>query len=180
MSGSALRQVTPLMLDQPEAAQRWMQPDRVVAVDHGVSAIGVASAWCGCAWRANLRFTASAAPLVRKNIRALWRPMGRSGLTSVDGCRNGARLMASPRWLKRVRTFSDEGLAERGAVNVVWHHASGMAFRALRLPCGATQIGRFCSPVGEAGVGESLKATIDVQRHRTMPGPRSLCRLASA
>jgi transposase, IS5 family len=36
-----------------------------------------------------------------------------------------------------------------------------MTFYEPRLPCDATQIGRFRSPIGEVGVEELLKATID-------------------
>ena len=49
----------------------------------------------------------------------------------------------------------------RWAENVVWQHFSGMRFYEPRLPCDATQIGRFRSAIGEAGVEELLKATID-------------------
>ncbi|MGD3145646.1 IS5/IS1182 family transposase, partial [Xanthomonas oryzae pv. oryzicola] len=52
-------------------------------------------------------------------------------------------------------------LVERWAQNVVWQHVSGMAFYEPRLPCDATQVGRFRAAIGEAGVEELLKATID-------------------
>ena len=57
--------------------------------------------------------------------------------------------------------LSDEELVERWAENVVWQHFSGMTFYEPRLPCDATQIGRFRGAIGEAGVEELLKATID-------------------
>ncbi|RBA63423.1 IS5/IS1182 family transposase, partial [Xanthomonas oryzae pv. oryzae] len=44
---------------------------------------------------------------------------------------------------------------------VVWQHFSGMAFYQPRLPCDATQVGRFSVAIGEAGVEELLKATIE-------------------
>ena len=71
------------------------------------------------------------------------------------------RLMASLLYLKHAYKLSDEELVERWAENVVWQHFSGMRFYEPRLPCDATQIGRFRSAIGEAGVEELLKATID-------------------
>lgn len=69
--------------------------------------------------------------------------------------------MASLLYLKHAYKLSDEELVERWAENVVWQHFSGMRFYEPRLPCDATQIGRFRSAIGEAGVEELLKATID-------------------
>jgi IS5 family transposase len=43
--------------------------------------------------------------------------------------------------------LSDEELVQRWAENVVWQHFSGMAFYEPRLPCDATQIGRFRWPL---------------------------------
>jgi transposase, IS5 family len=71
------------------------------------------------------------------------------------------RLMASLLYLKHAYHLSDEALVERWAENVVWQHFSGMRFYQPRLPCDATQIGRFRAAIGEAGVEELLKATID-------------------
>ncbi|OLK47169.1 transposase [Xanthomonas oryzae pv. oryzae] len=71
------------------------------------------------------------------------------------------RLMASLLDLKHAYKLSDEELVERWAENVVWQHFSGMAFYEPRLPCDATQVGRFRAAIGEAGVEELLKATID-------------------
>ena len=69
--------------------------------------------------------------------------------------------MASLLYLKHAYKLSDEELVERWAENVVWQHFSGMTFYEPRLPCDATQIGRFRAAIGEAGVEELLKATID-------------------
>ena len=45
--------------------------------------------------------------------------------------------------------------------NVVWQYFSGQEYYEPKLPCDATQIGRFRKGIGEAGVEEILKATID-------------------
>ena len=71
------------------------------------------------------------------------------------------RLMASLLYLKHAFNLSDEDLVERWAENVVWQYFSGMDYYEPRLPCDATQIGRFRAAIGEAGVEELLKATID-------------------
>ncbi|KQP13043.1 IS5 family transposase [Pseudorhodoferax sp. Leaf267] len=84
-----------------------------------------------------------------------------AGVAAADRPRLPLRLMASLLYLKHAYKLSDEELVERWAENVVWQYFSGMAFYEPRLPCDATQIGRFRSAIGEAGVEELLKATID-------------------
>ncbi|MEC5115969.1 transposase, partial [Xanthomonas oryzae] len=68
---------------------------------------------------------------------------------------------ASLLYPKHAYKLSDEELVERWAQNVVCQHVSGMAFYKPRLPCDATQVARFRAAIGEAGVEELLKATID-------------------
>ena len=84
-----------------------------------------------------------------------------AGVAAAGRRRLPTRLMASLLYLKHAYKLSDEELVERWAENVVWQHFSGMTFYEPRLPCDATQIGRFRSAIGEAGVEELLKATID-------------------
>lgn len=71
------------------------------------------------------------------------------------------RLMASLLYLKHAFNLSDEELAARWSENVVWQYFSGLAYYTPNFPCDATQIGRFRTAIGEAGVEELLKATID-------------------
>ncbi len=85
-----------------------------------------------------------------------------AGVAAAGRRRLPIRLMASLLYLKHAYKLSDEELVERWAENVVWQHFSGMRFYEPRLPCDATQIGRFRSAIGEAGVEELLKATIDM------------------
>lgn len=54
---------------------------------------------------------------------------------------------------------------------MVWQHFSGMRFYEPRLPCDATQIGRFRSAIDETGVEELLKATIDTAAASKAIGP---------
>ena len=84
-----------------------------------------------------------------------------AGVAAAGRPRLPIRLMASLLYLKHAYKLSDEELVQRWAENVVWQHFSGMTFYEPRLPCDATQIGRFRSAVGEAGVEELLNATID-------------------
>lgn len=71
------------------------------------------------------------------------------------------RLMASLLYLKHAFNLSDEELVVRWSENILWQHFSGMAYYEHRLPCDATQIGRFRRALGEAGLEELLKASID-------------------
>ena len=71
------------------------------------------------------------------------------------------RLMAALLYLKHAYNLSDEELVERWAENVVWQYFSGQTYYEPKLPCDATQVGRFRTAIGEAGVEELLKATID-------------------
>ena len=57
--------------------------------------------------------------------------------------------------------FSDEELVERWAENVQWQFFGGRDYYAPRLPCDATQIGRFRRILGEEGLEQRLKFTIE-------------------
>jgi transposase, IS5 family len=64
-------------------------------------------------------------------------------------------------YLKNAFNLSDEELVERWSENVVWQFFSGMTYYEPRLPCDPTQIGRFRRALGEEGLEQLLKATID-------------------
>ncbi len=70
------------------------------------------------------------------------------------------RLMASLVYLKHSFNLSDEELVERWSENVVWQYFSGMAYYEPRLPCDATQIGRFRRDLGKTGLEQLLKYTL--------------------
>ena len=84
-----------------------------------------------------------------------------SGVSAAGRPRLSIRLMAALLYLKHAFNLSDEELVVRWSENVVWQYFSGQAYYEPRLPCDATQIGRFRTAIGEAGVEELLKATID-------------------
>lgn len=83
------------------------------------------------------------------------------GVSAAGRPRLPIRLMASLLYLKHAFNLSDEELAIRWSENVVWQYFSGQVYYTPRLPCDATQIGRFRTAIGESGVEKLLKATID-------------------
>jgi IS5 family transposase len=84
-----------------------------------------------------------------------------AGVSAAGRPRLPIRLMASLLYLKHAFNLSDEEVVERWAENVVWQYFSGQEYYEPRLPCDATQVGRFRTAIGEAGVEELLKATVD-------------------
>jgi transposase, IS5 family len=84
-----------------------------------------------------------------------------AGLSNAGRPRLPMRLMVALLYLKHAFNLSDEELCERWSENVVWQFFSGMAYYEPRLPCDATQIGRFRRVLGEAGVEQLLKSTIE-------------------
>jgi IS5 family transposase len=83
------------------------------------------------------------------------------GPSKAGRCRP-SRLMPSLLYLKHAYNLSDEEVIARWAENVVWQYFSGQTYYEPRMPCDATQVGRFRTAIGEAGVEELLKATIDM------------------
>ena len=84
-----------------------------------------------------------------------------AGVSYAGRPRLPIRLMCSLLYLKHAFNLSDEDTCERWAENVVWQYFSGMDYYEPRLPCDATQIGRFRVAIGETGMETILKATID-------------------
>jgi len=84
------------------------------------------------------------------------------GVSNAGRPRLTLRLMASLLYLKHANNLSDEAVVERWSENIVWQYFSGMDYYEPKLPCDPTQVGRFRTAIGEAGVEELLKATIDV------------------
>jgi IS5 family transposase len=69
--------------------------------------------------------------------------------------------MASLLYLKHSFNLSNEELVVRWSENILWQFFSGKDYFEQRLPCDATQIGRFRRHLGEEGLERLLKATID-------------------
>lgn len=83
------------------------------------------------------------------------------GISAAGRPRLPVRLMAALLYFKHAFNLSDEELVARNSENVVWQSFSGQNCYTPELPYDATQIRRFRSAIGEAGVEELLKATID-------------------
>jgi IS5 family transposase len=84
-----------------------------------------------------------------------------AGVSNAGRPRLPLRLMVSLLYLKHAFNLSDEELVERWSENVVWQFFSGMTYDEPCLPCDATQLGRFRRELGEAGVEQLLKSTIE-------------------
>ena len=100
-----------------------------------------------------------------------------AGAAAAGRARLPIRLMAALLYLKHAFNLSDEELVERWSENVVWQYFSGQAYYTPQLPCDATQIGRFRKAIGEAGVEELLKATIDTALHTKAVRPQEFERV---
>lgn len=84
-----------------------------------------------------------------------------AGVSNAARPRLPIRLMVSLLCLKHAYNLSDEALVERWSENVLWQYFSGREYYEHRPPCDPAQIGRFRSAIGESGVEELLKASID-------------------
>jgi transposase, IS5 family len=84
-----------------------------------------------------------------------------AGVSARGRRRLPIRLMVALLYLKHAFNLSDEELVQRWSENVQWQFFSGMAYYEPRLPCDHTQIGRFRRLLGEAGVEQLLKTTIE-------------------
>jgi transposase, IS5 family len=74
--------------------------------------------------------------------------------------RRALRLMMALTLLKNSFDLSDEELVARFAENVYYQHFAGYDYFDPSLPCDATQIGRFRTALGEAGLESLLSATL--------------------
>lgn len=69
--------------------------------------------------------------------------------------------LASLLYLKHSFDLSDEELVARWSENVAWQFFSGREYYEPRPPCDATQVVRFWRAIGEDGLEQLLKATIE-------------------
>ncbi|MFY7914323.1 MAG: IS5 family transposase, partial [Rubrivivax sp.] len=84
-----------------------------------------------------------------------------AGVSAAGRPRLPIRLMVSLLYLKHAFNESDESVVERWSENVVWQFFSGMEYYSPKLPCDAAQLSRFRKILGEAGVEQLLKTTIE-------------------
>jgi IS5 family transposase len=83
------------------------------------------------------------------------------GVSKAGRPRLPMRLMISLLYLKHAFNESDESVVERWSENVVWQFFSGMEYYSPKLPCDPAQLSRFRKILGEAGVEQLLKTTIE-------------------
>jgi hypothetical protein len=84
-----------------------------------------------------------------------------AGVSAAGRPRLPIRLMVSLLYLKHAFNESDESLVQRWSENVVWQLFSGLEYYSTKLPCDPAQISRFRKILGEAGVEQLLKTTIE-------------------
>jgi IS5 family transposase len=88
-------------------------------------------------------------------------PTRAGGISNAGRPRLAIRLMASLLYLKHSFDLSDEELVERWSENVAWQFFSGREYYEARPPCDASQVVRFRRAIGEDGLEQLLKATIE-------------------
>ena len=138
--------------------------DAMIDLKHPLAVLSTRLPWAA--------IEAAVAPKLARQVLPAKRRCGKDLLGAYDAEFGGGvspagrprlpiRLMASLLYLKNSFNLSDEELVERWAENVVWQFFSGRDYYEPRLPCDATQIGRFRRLLGEDGIEQLFKATID-------------------
>ena len=84
-----------------------------------------------------------------------------AGTSAAGRPRLPIRLMVSLLYLKHAYGLSDDVVVERWAQDVVFQFFSGQEYFEHRLPCDSSLISRFRKDLGEGGVEELLKTTIE-------------------
>ena len=87
-----------------------------------------------------------------------------AGRSNAGRPKMAIRLMAGLLYLKHSFNLSDEDVCERWSESPLWQFFSGWDYYEHRLPCDATQVGRFRHDLGEDGMEQLLNATIDARR----------------
>jgi len=138
--------------------------DQMIDLRHPLAALSARMPWAHIEAVLAPAFARKARIGMREESFDLFGPTlatGDAGVSAAGRPRLPIRLMAALLYLKHAFNLSDEELVQRWSENVVWQYFSGLEYYTPHLPCDATQIGRFRSAIGEAGVEELLKATID-------------------
>lgn len=78
------------------------------------------------------------------------------------------RLMVSLLILKHLYNMSDESVVERWSENPYWQYFSGMEYFQWHLPCDPTELVKFRNRIGDAGVEEIFKQSIEIHGKSAM------------
>ena len=138
--------------------------DTMIDLKHPLAVLSTRLQWAA--------IEAAVAPKLARQVLPAKRRSGKDLLGAYDAEFGGGvspagrprlpiRLMASLLYLKNSFNLSDEELVERWAENVQWQFFSGSDYYEPRLPCDPTQIGRFRRLLGEDGIEQLFKATIE-------------------
>uniref|UniRef100_UPI003BEF0292 IS5 family transposase n=1 Tax=Burkholderia arboris TaxID=488730 RepID=UPI003BEF0292 len=100
-----------------------------------------------------------------------------AGVSAAGRPRLSIRLMVGLLYLKHAFNLSDEAVCERWAENNYWQYFCGEEYFQPRLPCDPTNLGRFRSAIGEAGVEELLATTIAVAANMNAVTPDEFKRI---
>ena len=92
--------------------------------------------------------------------------VGGAGVSTAGRPLLPIRLMAALLYCKHAFNVSNEERVARWSENVIWKYFSGQDYYTPTLPCEATQIGRFRTAIGEAGVEALLKVSIDTTEQK--------------
>ena len=84
-----------------------------------------------------------------------------AGVSPAGRPRLPIRLMVALLYLKHAYNLSDDSVIERWAQDVYFQFFSGQEYFQPRMPCDKAQLSRFRKGLGEAGVEELLKTTIE-------------------
>jgi transposase, IS5 family len=84
-----------------------------------------------------------------------------TGISPAGRPRLPMRLMVALLYLKHAYNLSDDAVIERWAQDVYFQFFSGQEYFEARFPCDKAQLSRFRKGLGEAGVEELLKTTIE-------------------
>ena len=84
-----------------------------------------------------------------------------TGRSNAGRPRMPIRLMASLLYLKHSFNLSDQDVCERWSESPLWQFFSGQDYYEHRLPCDATQVGRFRHDIGEDGMECSRRSRFE-------------------
>ena len=138
--------------------------DAMIDLKHPLAVLATRLPWAAIEVAVAPKLARQALPAKRlrgKDLLGAYDTEFSGGVSPAGRPRLPIRLMTSLLYLKNSFNLSDEELVERWAENVVWQFFSGMDYYEPRLPCDPTQIGRFRRLLGEDGIEQLFKATIE-------------------